>query len=299
MLDQFGDQLGNLYTGATVLEDIEGLRVDIPTNQALAGSGTYIDPVGFFNHNGIHVPADSPQIATWEADPNPALPIPNDPTQTQNIGVKVDTFVLSPAIVNRQVTPAPPAISYGDVALINLKQRGSAMRPVKNVVIGLLLIVVVGLLAPIAAGSQSAPNGKTKGEAQDRDSEEIPGGVFLQELGEKNNCYFTLEEIWRDGHVEDLLGSVWVKRGDKNRPLADVLQSMQRKRPNFSFEPDPKNPQIIHIIDLRLGKLRNYSLDQVLDRFDFSGTTPELNIFPCKARRNHTGKRWDAAGVCE
>lgn len=105
--DQFNDPLGDLYAGASVSETAAGAG-DVPINQNLTAAGTYSDPVGLAGFPPVRVvPAGSPAALAW---PGAApAPLPVTPTIRQDIAVQVDTFPLDPAIVNRQVTPTPPA----------------------------------------------------------------------------------------------------------------------------------------------------------------------------------------------
>jgi hypothetical protein len=98
--DQFGDPVGDLYQGATVSEN-GGTSI----NQPLSAASTYQDPVGVFASGGV-VAAGSAAATAWPTQP--VLPIPTL-NITQNIPVEVDGFALSPAIVNRNVSSAPPS----------------------------------------------------------------------------------------------------------------------------------------------------------------------------------------------
>jgi hypothetical protein len=142
-----------------------------------------------------------------------------------------------------------------------------------------LVMLLVWLSLPILSCGQATPRNNAQGEAvesREHKSEKIPLEAFLRELGEKNNCYFTLEEAWREHRGEDLLGGTWVAREEKNGSVTDILAGLQKKNSNLHFEPDSKNPQIIHIIDSRLKRINDYSLDQTLMTFTFTGTTSQL-----------------------
>lgn len=100
VVDQFGDNIGDLYQGATITE-----YGGIPINQNLQANSTYQDPVGFAYLSAI-VAAGSAQAIAWPTDP--VLPMQAAST-TQNIPVEVDGFSLNPAVGNRQVTATPPS----------------------------------------------------------------------------------------------------------------------------------------------------------------------------------------------
>jgi hypothetical protein len=96
--DQFGNTLGDLYTGQPVLEYIFGGWY--PINQSLSGAGTYLDPVSSFRTMGSLVDPNSPAAIAWPTKPKLAVMTIN---YTQNIPVKVAGHQLNTGIVNRRL----------------------------------------------------------------------------------------------------------------------------------------------------------------------------------------------------
>jgi hypothetical protein len=106
--DKWMHPIGDLYSGANIVEIIGPLELDIGVT--LTSSSAYPDRVGNsisrdFPFNFNYDP-DDPIAKTWLADsPKPMLA---GASATQNISVKVDGFALSPAVANRTVTTTPP-----------------------------------------------------------------------------------------------------------------------------------------------------------------------------------------------
>jgi hypothetical protein len=100
--DQFDALIGNIYLGANVTETLNNSIV--PINQSLTASSTYSDPVcSLIFVNSVLSGSDS--ATSWPQQPLMPMESGNG---NQNIPVQVDGFALSPSIVNRSWTAAPP-----------------------------------------------------------------------------------------------------------------------------------------------------------------------------------------------
>jgi hypothetical protein len=103
--DQFGDSIGDIYTGAEITERLANSVTPVKLNQSLTTSSTYTDPVGGFPRSGIVIPANDPRINTWPSQPK--IPAPSGTnTNPQTFSVFVDGFRLNPdpAVNNRTIT---------------------------------------------------------------------------------------------------------------------------------------------------------------------------------------------------
>ncbi len=108
--DQFGGLMGDLYQGAEVSElaDCDGVYHSI--NQPLSASSTYLDPDG----TGVgttNVAAGSADAINWPTQPRNPIPAGCFTEPVESIQVKVDGFLLSPGIANRQWTICGDGVS--------------------------------------------------------------------------------------------------------------------------------------------------------------------------------------------
>lgn len=99
--DQFNGLIGDIYAGAEVTETFGTTNFSI--NQPLLSSSTYTDPVGLGIEDSV---VDATSAATnWSSQP--LQPMVNA-SATQNIPVRVDGFLLVPAISARTWTTTFP-----------------------------------------------------------------------------------------------------------------------------------------------------------------------------------------------
>jgi hypothetical protein len=94
---------------------------------------------------------------------------------------------------------------------------------------------------------------------------------LLMELGKARDKIFTWEEAWGSGQDSGSMRTYRFPYPQKNASLTKILDEMSRVVPNFTYRLDSRNPRIIHVIDRRLAGQQRYSLDNLLDRIDFSG----------------------------
>lgn len=99
---------------------------------------------------------------------------------------------------------------------------------------------------------------------------------YLVELGNKYNCFFTIEEAWRDGDPMNKMESYSFQKLSGNEGLQLALGKLRRAVSNFTFEIDKRNPRIVHIIDARLIQQKEYGLEKVLSSIDFKGNINDL-----------------------
>ena len=106
----------------------------------------------------------------------------------------------------------------------------------------------------------------------------VPLLSHLYWLGQEHNSFFTIEESWIDGETMNSFVSHQIPRGSTRAALEDELQRISSLVPNFNFQVDGKNPQIIHIADTRLKTVQSYSVDQVVHNIDVTGKLTDLVI---------------------
>jgi hypothetical protein len=102
VLDQFDGLIGDLYQGAELSEPLGPGGVFVSLNQPLSSASAFLDHVGI-QWGTMTVSAGSSQANSWPSASR--LPLPSGcATGTQTFDVKVDGFLLNPAIVNRMLT---------------------------------------------------------------------------------------------------------------------------------------------------------------------------------------------------
>lgn len=99
---------------------------------------------------------------------------------------------------------------------------------------------------------------------------------LLSELSETQNYFFTIEQASKEGESMNWLEAVLVPKNSKEAPVLQQLEELKRTVPNFTFEINEKNPQIIHVIDVRLAQQKEYGLNKDLANIDFEGKTRDL-----------------------
>jgi hypothetical protein len=58
--------------------------------------------------------------------------------------------------------------------------------------------------------------------------------------------------------------------------LVQELESLKKDVPNLTYELGQANSRIVHIIDSRLSRQKDYAMDRVIPSFDFDGTVDRL-----------------------
>lgn len=104
----------------------------------------------------------------------------------------------------------------------------------------------------------------------------LPMLNYLFELGKSYNCFFTIEEAWREDDLTDSIINHWLQRTVQNRSLEQELDHLRQSIPNFSYEIDRQNPKIIHINDSRLAQQKDYALEAVIKTIDFTGKVHDM-----------------------
>ncbi|MBI4747447.1 MAG: hypothetical protein HY774_03120 [Acidobacteria bacterium] len=103
----------------------------------------------------------------------------------------------------------------------------------------------------------------------------LPG--ILKELGERFHCYFTIEIGWNEVDCpENWYEFKELKGNCIKETLIDSLNEIKKYLPDFTYEFNSTNPQIIHLIDIRLHNKEKYILENRIGDFKFEGTIPQM-----------------------
>ena len=138
-----------------------------------------------------------------------------------------------------------------------------------------IAVVVVLICGPIIF---YPPQSYVEGKGDDPKKREIILMQYLAELGSKYNCFFTIEEAWKEGDPINKMESYLVQISTTSGGLQQELENLRQAVPNLTFEFDKRNPQIVHIIDARLTKQNEYGLEKVLKSINFSGSVNDLVV---------------------
>lgn len=153
------------------------------------------------------------------------------------------------------------------------------------------LIIALVLLSDC---SMSVLGGRAQMERQnfDKSVEKVPILQLLEELGEKYQKYFTIEECWTEGNSSARLFARMVPHPSARRNVFQELDELKISVPYFTYYVDEKQPNIIHISDTRIGQQREYALDMVIKNIDFKG-----NVFDLVSALNQQGIRVSSRGI--
>ena len=114
--------------------------------------------------------------------------------------------------------------------------------------------------------------------SQDPQEQKLPLSRFLVQLGNEQNRYFTIEQGWYEGESMNAMESQWIETSTEHGGLEQELMRLRQIIPNFTYEIDRANPQVVHVIDARLTNEKDYALERVVRSIDFRGTAKDLVI---------------------
>ena len=99
----------------------------------------------------------------------------------------------------------------------------------------------------------------------------------LVNLGKTHDRYFTIETGTMPSEAINQMEAFLVNDDVSNGgTFQQKLAILKKEVPNFSYEINKTNPQIIHIIDSRLLQQKEYALEGVIKAIDFRGNSREL-----------------------
>jgi|GEM_PF-3082407 len=143
------------------------------------------------------------------------------------------------------------------------------MRGHKIITISAILILGITIIYPVQAYVLK--------RTQDNSKKQETGLLqYLTRLGDAYDCFFTVEEAWKEGEAKNKIESETLQMPFKRNGLVPELEQLRQSLPLLIFEIDKENPRIIHIIDSRLMQQKGYGLDSVLKSIDFTGSVNEL-----------------------
>ncbi len=138
----------------------------------------------------------------------------------------------------------------------------------------LTILVLIFVLETVA--TPYLQTWRTKAVAQDPETQSKPLTWILADLGRNYDCFFTIEDGAQEDEPGNRLEAEWTRRTLANVGLAKELERLRQTVPNFSYEFNPANSRIMHIIDARLKQQKGYALDRTIDSLDFTGKVNEL-----------------------
>jgi len=138
-------------------------------------------------------------------------------------------------------------------------------------------LLVLGLLG---AGSLQAWRGKAMSQTAEKKGE--PLTWILHHLAADYDCFFTVEVGWREDDPGGQLEAEWAERDTERTGLVQQLEHLRQTVPNFSYEVDPANSRIVHIMDARLRQQQGYALEATIRSIDYTG---KANDLPDEIRR--------------
>jgi len=112
-------------------------------------------------------------------------------------------------------------------------------------------------------------------EIKENENMKDPLLFHLYKIGNLHNCYFTIESAWTDENPKSLEYSE-INVSEEKDGLQSNLSYLQQTLPNFTYLINESNNRIIHIVDTRLLKQKNYGLTMVMKNVDFSGLLWQL-----------------------
>ena len=94
---------------------------------------------------------------------------------------------------------------------------------------------------------------------------------FLKRVGKNHDCYFTIEEGWKDGETSGSLRAYKFDWPTPALPLKEVLDYLHKTVPNFTYIIDQQQPKIIHIVNTRLIQQKGYGMQMIVKQAAFDG----------------------------
>jgi hypothetical protein len=110
----------------------------------------------------------------------------------------------------------------------------------------------------------------------DPESTDPTVGELVSELGEKSKKFFTLEEGQGANEIVDQMRFYRLPRSAIKNDTFAILDYMSRTVPNFSYQVDKKDARIIHIVDRRLAGQKEYALEKVTQKIEFTAAVQNL-----------------------
>src|SRR5665213_169729 len=108
-----------------------------------------------------------------------------------------------------------------------------------------------------------------------RGEEAIPLWDYLYRQGVKLDCYFTIEEMTQEEGGDDWITEHEVQAGNDPSSIEKMIEQLSAQLKGVHIYRSKENPAVVHFIDERLEKEKEYSLPKCVT-IKFRGTPVEL-----------------------
>jgi len=141
----------------------------------------------------------------------------------------------------------------------------------KKIILNGVLIVLVGsLMLSVNTKAEDMPTSETG-----RDKMTVLT-LCLSDLGKKYDVYFTIEEAYEEGSVQNPISSRLISCSIENSTLNEALRGLEQALPDVEILKSETNLAVVHLIDSRLKAMGNYPIDYMLDSINYSGPIVQL-----------------------
>jgi hypothetical protein len=146
-----------------------------------------------------------------------------------------------------------------------------------NMKVYILIVDILCMsLAAVSVVLLQPSEAKPLTEIVQNEPDNLPLQGYLVRLGNNFNCFFTIEEAQTDGKQPGGIEAHFIPISSDKGGLHKELEHLLRTVPNFTYEVNRANPQIIHVKDRRLMQQEEYGLDSILKSIDFTGNVNDL-----------------------
>lgn len=118
---------------------------------------------------------------------------------------------------------------------------------------------------------------------QPMNTEDVELRQLLKQIGDRYDCYFTIEIVPTSAEnaysletVRLPVGSATFLSGLEGKNLRDGLESLKAFVPNLSYSFADGKATVVHIIDVRLTQQSGYSMDKAIESLNFEGPLIDL-----------------------
>jgi len=134
----------------------------------------------------------------------------------------------------------------------------------------------VGVLATFLLSASLLNAGEGVGKGRDVDNTPWPWLDYLHLAGQRLDCHFTIERIFRPENPGAAIYGAWIMDDVEIRSLEQLIAKVSKEVKGITFVRNRKNPAVVHVIDQRLKELDDYPLEAKLD-VSYSGMIGDLS----------------------
>lgn len=139
---------------------------------------------------------------------------------------------------------------------------------------GLTILVMIVVLGTV--GTLGPKTWRTQAITQNSEEQSMGLPGILRGLGRDYDCFFTIEDGWKEDGPGNRLEAELTQQTLGKGGLVQELARLSQTVPNFSYEFNPVNSRIVHIINARLKQQKDYALEDTIKSLDFKGKVNEL-----------------------